>query len=86
VYDKYADKDSYVVVTGGSDGIGLEICHQMAALGYNICMIGRNESKMQKAISEVTAKHANIKTKYVVFDFAQLTTMKDYEDKIGKAL
>jgi len=86
VFDKYADKDSYVVVTGGSDGIGLEICHQMAALGYNICMIGRNESKMQKAISEVTAKHANIKTKYVVFDFAQLTTMKDYEDKIGKAL
>ena len=26
-FDKYKKKDSYVVVTGGSDGIGLEICH-----------------------------------------------------------
>jgi short-subunit dehydrogenase len=26
----------------------------MAELGFNICMIGRNESKMQKAIEEVT--------------------------------
>ena len=31
-YAKYAKvgKDSWVVVTGGSDGIGLEICKQMA--------------------------------------------------------
>jgi len=27
---KYGAQGSYVVVTGGSDGIGLEICHQMA--------------------------------------------------------
>jgi hypothetical protein len=25
-YERYGDKDSWVVVTGGSDGIGLEIC------------------------------------------------------------
>lgn len=27
LYERYAEKDSFVVVTGGSDGIGLEICH-----------------------------------------------------------
>jgi short-subunit dehydrogenase len=28
---KYGMNDTWVVVTGGSDGIGLEICEQMAA-------------------------------------------------------
>lgn len=40
--EKYGKEDSWVVVTGGSDGIGLEICHQMAAKGFNICIIARN--------------------------------------------
>ena len=35
MYDRYSiyseRKKSWAVVTGGSDGIGLEICHQMAA-------------------------------------------------------
>ena len=30
MYDRYGKKGSWVVVTGGSDGIGLEICQQMA--------------------------------------------------------
>jgi hypothetical protein len=29
--NRYGKQDSWVVVTGGSDGIGLEICEQMAA-------------------------------------------------------
>ena len=44
---KYGSEESYVVVTGGSDGIGLEICHQMAEMGFNICMVSRNEEKMK---------------------------------------
>lgn len=28
--ERYGGEDSYVVVTGGSDGVGLEICHYMA--------------------------------------------------------
>ena len=28
---RYGKEDSWVVVTGGSDGIGLEICEQLAA-------------------------------------------------------
>ena len=30
LYEKYADKDTYAVVTGGSDGIGLEYCKNLA--------------------------------------------------------
>lgn len=27
LYEIYGDKDSWIVITGGSDGIGLEISH-----------------------------------------------------------
>ncbi len=42
MYLRYGGKDSWVIVTGGSDGIGLEICQQMAVIGFNICIVGRN--------------------------------------------
>lgn len=42
-YQKYAGTDSWAVVTGGSDGIGFEICGQMAARGFNICIIARDD-------------------------------------------
>lgn len=57
---RYGDKDSFVVVTGGSDGIGLEICYQMAAQGFNICIIGRNEDKIIKALDAIKTKYAQI--------------------------
>ena len=44
--EKYGTKDSWVVVTGGSDGLGLEICKRLAKQGFNICIIARNLEKM----------------------------------------
>ena len=43
---KYGKNDSWAVVTGGSDGIGLEICYQMAEKGFNICIVSRNLGKI----------------------------------------
>ena len=73
----------WAVVAGGSDGIGLEICIKMAVLGFNICMIGRNPSKHQKAIAKIQDANPKIKTMYVDFDFGKYVTIKDYQDKIG---
>lgn len=46
----YADRygvNTWAVVTGGSDGLGLGFCEELANLGFNICMISRNKNKMQ---------------------------------------
>jgi len=77
---KYAVKggDSYAVVTGGSDGIGLEICHQLAQQGFNICMVSRNEEKMQEKLAEIKEKASKVKTMYVVADFVSLNTIDQY--------
>lgn len=39
---RYGGKDSWVVITGGSDGLGLEFAKELAKTGFNICMVGRN--------------------------------------------
>ena len=84
MYARYAKKDSWVVVTGGSDGIGLEICHQMAAKGFNVCIIARTLSKMEQKLKEV-GKY-NVKTRAVVFDFGELCQFSDYKTRIGDVL
>ena len=76
IYKRYNKGDSWVVVTGGSDGIGLEICHQMAARGFNVCIVGRTQSKIEEKLREL--EKYKIKTKYVVFDFASLVHIQDY--------
>ncbi|XP_074593538.1 very-long-chain 3-oxoacyl-CoA reductase-like [Brevipalpus obovatus] len=42
------EKDSWVIVTGATDGIGLEFARQLAGKGYNICLISRNPEKLEK--------------------------------------
>ena len=49
----YAERygaNSWAIVTGGSDGLGLGFCEEFATLGFNICMIARNQQKMQDAL------------------------------------
>lgn len=36
------NNETWAVVTGGSDGIGLAFCHELAEQGFNICLISRN--------------------------------------------
>jgi 17beta-estradiol 17-dehydrogenase / very-long-chain 3-oxoacyl-CoA reductase len=44
---------SWVVVTGGSEGIGLGIAKEFARLGFNIVLIARNVEKLQAAQIEI---------------------------------
>jgi len=67
----YGDKDSWVVVTGGSDGIGEQFCKDLAKHGFNICIIARNEDKMKQKLESIKSlSNKPIKTRYVVADLA----------------
>ena len=72
---RYGKTDSWVVITGGSDGIGLEICEQMAEKGFNICIIGRSQNKIDEVMADLLKKFPKIKTKVVIADFAELSTI-----------
>lgn len=48
----------------------------MAARGFNVCIIGRTQSKIEAKLKDLEIY--KIKTKGVVFDFASLVNIKDY--------
>lgn len=53
----------------------------MAAMGFNICMIARNEDKMKEKLETIREKTmGNIKTMYVVADFGAMHTYQEYEE------
>lgn len=47
------DGDSWAVITGGSDGIGLQQAKNMAAQGFNVCIIARDGKKIDEKLQEV---------------------------------
>ena len=40
-------KGSYALVTGGTDGVGLEFCKILAGLGFNLVIVSRTQSKLE---------------------------------------
>jgi 17beta-estradiol 17-dehydrogenase / very-long-chain 3-oxoacyl-CoA reductase len=77
LYKSYGGVDSWMVITGGSDGIGFEYCKELAKQGFNICMIGRNKDKMISKLNEIQALY-KVKTRFVVADFSTMVSMDDY--------
>lgn len=47
----------WVVVTGASDGIGEALCHQFAESGFNIVLVSRTISKLNKVAGDVQSKY-----------------------------
>ncbi len=76
----YGGNDTWAVVTGGSDGIGEQFCRDLAKYGFNICIIARNESKINEKLEDIKKKCGkDIKIKCVVADLGKLSTLAEYE-------
>jgi len=71
--------DSWVLVTGATDGIGKEFCEQFAKLGFNIILVSRNEEKLQITKNEIIQKYPNVKAIHIQFDFSKQTHTEDFD-------
>ena len=54
----------------------------MAEQGFNICIVGRTQTKILEKLQDIKIKH-NVHTKCVVFDFAEHCSIDDYRTKIA---
>ncbi len=69
-----------ILVTGATDGIGLETAKMLAALGHNLLLHGRNPTKLEKVEKEVSTAGGRVE-QYV----ADLSCISDVE-RLAKAV
>ncbi|MGI6778889.1 MAG: SDR family NAD(P)-dependent oxidoreductase [Acetivibrionales bacterium] len=53
-----------IVVTGATSGIGLAVCHELAALEYGIIGVGRCEENCIKAAEQLSLKYPDLPIKF----------------------
>lgn len=66
---KIYGKNTYAVITGGSEGIGLALAKHLASKGFNLFLISRDLEKLQTAQKEILKINPNCKIITRAFDF-----------------
>lgn len=73
-------KGSWVVVTGGSDGIGLALAKRFARDGFNLCLIARSEQKLEAAKEQLMKINPLIDVMCLQKDFSQCHKAEFFTD------
>lgn len=61
--------NSYIVITGSSDGLGKAFAFSFASLGFNLLLISRSIDKLNKVRQEILALYPKISIKIIAVDF-----------------
>ena len=72
------------VITGGSDGIGLECASQVAAAdpGCRIVLVGRNPDRTAKAVGRIRAEQPSCRVDSLLCDFADQAAVRRLADDL----
>jgi citronellol/citronellal dehydrogenase len=62
IYRRDLFRDHIVVVTGGGSGIGRCAAHELSSLGAHVAIVGRNEVKLGRVLSEIESDGGSIST------------------------
>jgi len=71
-----------IVITGASDGIGLEASTQLARQGHHLVMVGRNPSKLTAAVKRVRGETPGARVESFVCDFASQANVRELADQL----
>ena len=85
--EKYGD--GYVIITGGSRGIGLSFAKEFLKQQFKICLISSNKENLEKAKKELLELYPNSTIKIIDFNLNQFyneETIKKLEQKISTEL
>lgn len=74
--------EKLVLITGSTDGIGKQTAIDLAELGYNVIIHGRNSKKCQKVAYEIRSQYPDIHVNYMVADLSDQSAVKNMSDEL----
>src|SRR4051794_6904760 len=78
--DRFSNS-STALITGASNGIGLELTKLFARDGYNLVLVARGEQKLNQ-IADVLRKKAGVTVKTIVKDLASPSAPREIFDQL----
>ncbi len=70
-------KQKVAAVTGAYGAIGFAIARKLAFLGYEVILLGRNERRLEEAVSTIQALNDDANVWYEVVDLSLLSSIKE---------
>ena len=71
-----------IIITGATDGIGLEAATKIAALGNQVGLVGRNPEKGVKAIEQIASLTGNDKLDFFQADLSLISEINKLSEEI----
>ena len=65
------------IITGATDGIGKQSAIELAKLGYNVGIIGRNEEKGNSVINQIAVCSGNDSVEFFRADLCLINNLND---------
>jgi len=70
------------IITGATDGIGKQSAIELAKLGYNVGIIGRNEEKGNSVINQIAVSSGNDSVEFFRADLSLINNLNDLVSSI----
>lgn len=61
----------WALITGGSGGIGQQLAHELASLGFNIILHGRSQAKLDAVREDLSRLHPDRQFRTLIIDASQ---------------
>ncbi|KAH9520803.1 hypothetical protein DERF_004495 [Dermatophagoides farinae] len=73
--------DKWAIITGGTDGIGLAYCHQLAEIGYPLFIISRSLKKLESIAQQLREQYPQCpEIRIFQFDFNDNFESNNYDN------
>ena len=79
--------NGWVVITGGSSGIGLSYAKELLSLNYNVCILSHSSDKLNSAYETLTQNNpTSSQVRYIKYDLNRNYDENDYNELSNKIM